>query len=58
MNLINDFKNISDLTDQDFYTEVCEDYEGNCRICPYKHECTLFVYNKQKINADIRGNIE
>ncbi len=49
MSYADDFEDIGGyFADQDFFAEECEDYDGNCRKCPYKYECESSDYVKHR----------
>lgn len=33
--------------EQDFYTEDCEDYDGDCNRCPYNYSCWSSDYRPE-----------
>ena len=50
MSYADDFEDVGGyLADQDFYAEECENYDGNCKKCPYEHHCQSSDYNKAKL---------
>lgn len=40
---------------QDFYAEECAEYKGNCKKCPYEHNCDSSEYNRNKIEMWKKG---